>query len=198
MSAPKLEPPPPTPATEWADQAHAALAPAVTVDTAVFDTSSQPPLMTPGLDIPGAYPGDDDALYPQAARPALGRASSGGAKDAIHTSGYIAPERLDQVEHLVEGVGHTAARFVPTGVASAVSSYWCEWKPSQSLPRLAVAIPTPADVACAVDRRAEKSCAWRTLGWSIVLAHWLLQGGGRSFVLCPAHSLIFVSLLNLI
>jgi hypothetical protein len=129
MSAPKLEPPPATPATEWADQAHAALAPAVTVDvtvdTVAFDTSSQPPLMTPGLDIPGAFPGDDDSIYPQAtARPGLGRVNSGGGKDAIHTSGYIAPERLDQVEHLVEGVGHTAARFVPTGVASAVSSYW--------------------------------------------------------------------------
>jgi hypothetical protein len=71
---------------------------------------------TPGLEVPGSYPSD-----PASQSNALARTPSrGGAKDAMHhtAEAYIAPERLDQVEHLVEGVGHKAAQYVPAGVAS--------------------------------------------------------------------------------
>jgi len=60
--------------------------------------------------------------------------SGDGVKDKVHhtAENYIAPERLDQAEHFVEGVGSKAAQYVPAGVSSVVSSYWCEWKSSRS------------------------------------------------------------------
>ncbi|KAF7982672.1 hypothetical protein HWV62_27145 [Athelia sp. TMB] len=164
-AAPQLDAPLPTPATEWADGTQKALEPLAPVPPAPAPPSA---LLTPGPALPGAYPFENPSIYPQAneGKPE----NTAGAKAALHdtATAYIAPERLDQVEHLVEGVGSTAAKYVPAGVASAVSSYWCEWKPSKSLP----------PVVAAVDRRAQRSMAWRAVGWAIVLVLWFLRSDG--------------------
>lgn len=120
---------------------------------------------TPGLDIPGAYPGDPDE------RPGYERTPSGGYKAIIHNSAtaYIAPERLDQVEHLVEDVGSKAAAYVPAGVASVVSGYWCELKLVYRR-RLQNAARTRASE----DPRKKRGKAWRMMGWLIVGLAWML------------------------
>lgn len=118
-------------------------------------------LSTPGLDIPGAYPGDRDDE-----KPGYERTPSGGYKAIIHNSatGYIAPERLDQVEHLVEGVGSKAAAYVPAGVASVVSSYWCKLK----------LVYRRSAARTRDDPNKKKLAWWRTVGWLIVGLAWMM------------------------
>ncbi|KIM89643.1 hypothetical protein PILCRDRAFT_192114 [Piloderma croceum F 1598] len=175
----------PTPSKEWADQAHAALTP---------DNGTQP-----GIDVPGAFP-PEESIYPQTqsqAKPPLERAASGeGVKDKVHhtAENYIAPERLDQAEHFVEGVGSKAAQYVPAGVASVVSSYWCEWKSSRSRSGT-VSVPSSSsasksksmsesDVSSTTSSMTERppqaSALWTGVGWLIVGTAWLIWGDGTS------------------
>lgn len=192
MSAqpPKLDDlPPPTPAHEWADQAKAAFLPPPPAQTPGI--SGGLPLdsaaSTPGRDLPGAYPGDpipNPSIYPQAnasntdsERPGYERTPSGGYKDVIHNSAtaYIAPERLDQVEHLVEGVGSKAAAYVPAGVASVVSGYWCELKlVYRRRLSAAAAARTRSDIIDGPQDPKKLGKAWRTVGWLIVGLAWML------------------------
>lgn len=169
---PKLDQPlPTTPSAEWADKAHAALheqQPALVPVTLAFSATA-PSVASPILEVPGAFPPEDLSASTAEHGPSV------GAKESLHNTAeaYIAPERLDQVEHLVEGVGSTAARYVPTSVSSAVSNYWCEWKPSKSVSRVILAVERR------VRRRGRGDRVWRAIGWVIVLWAWLLWGGGK-------------------
>jgi hypothetical protein len=180
----------PTPSNEWADQARAALTPDK-------DTQSAG---TPGIDVPGAFP-PEASIYPQTqsqAKPHLERAPSSGdgVKDKVHhtAENYIAAERLDQAEHFVEGVGSKAALYVPAGVASVVSNYWCEWKSSRFRSgTLSVSSSSSASssksmesdvsstTSSTTERPPQANALWTGVGWLIVGTAWLIWGGEHSF-----------------
>jgi hypothetical protein len=176
----------PTPSREWADQAHAALTP-----------DNGTPNQTPGIEVPGAFP-PEESIYPQVQtqpKPPLEQTpSEGGVKDKVHhtAENYIAPERLDQAEHFVEGVGSKAAQYVPAGVASAVSHYWCEWKSSRSRSgTMSVSSSAsssrsmesdgPSSTASLGIEPPQASLLWTGVGWLIVGTAWLFWGGEHSF-----------------
>jgi hypothetical protein len=160
-------------------------------------------MSTPVLDVPGAYPTDP---HPETNGTGNGNSNNlnapdqphSGAKDVLHHSAesYIAPERLDQAEHIIEDVGHIAAQYVPTGVASVVSSYWCEWPLKSSGSR--AGSPRSEDVGIGSDRassssraserlderrESEASTFWTGVGYFLVGVGWLLWGGEHSFTL---------------
>ena len=156
-------------------------------------------MSTPFLDVPGAFPTDP---LPETNGNGNGNDLNppdhphGGAKDVLHhtAENYIAPERLDQAEHLIEGVGHTAAQYVPTGVANAVSSYWCEWTLKSSGSR--AGSPRSEDMDVGSDwassssserpderRESEASPFWTGVGWLLVGVGLLLWGGEHTFTL---------------
>lgn len=146
-TAPKLDSTlPDTPLDEWASNTTNA------IHTSPTPLAAPPTPGTPGLDIPGSYPSD----------PSLNTSANRvGAKETLHhtAEAYIAPERLDRVEHLVEGVGNKAALYVPKGVASAVSSYWCE------------SFYWIVDFVCVVGKGVD--CGWVGRdGFAVVVLRW--------------------------
>jgi len=167
------------------------------------DTGAQS-VATPAIDIPGAFP-PEDSLYPETqsqAKPPLERTTSGdGVKNKVHhtAENYIAPERLDQAEHFVEGVGSKAAQYVPAGVANVVSNYWCEWKSSRSrsLPGSMSASSSSStsssksmesnnessSTSSSIDKPPQVNALWTGVGWLIVGTAWLIWGGEHSFPL---------------
>ena len=141
-----------------------------------IDLDGALPSSSSAADVPGAYPGD----------PASQSISDGhGAKETLHHSAeaYIAPERLDQVEHLVEGVGSRAAHYVPVGVASAVSNYWCEWKLLLRARFLAAPARRSRPSSTPISGRKCRSIGplWTGIGWFILGLVWLFWGGETPF-----------------
>jgi hypothetical protein len=171
---------PETPSDEWAHKTTSAL------KLPPSNMTQQQPVSTPALDIPGAYPDDgtpSPSIYSETHSSSDSTSvATRGAKDTIHhtAEAYIATERLDKVEHLVEGVGSKAAQYVPTGVASAVSSYWCEsFKPCEgaTTPTTSTSTSTSTSMHGGNGAAGGDDRLWTALGYLIVGVGLLFWGG---------------------
>jgi hypothetical protein len=167
---------------------HTVSAPILPVEQAALSSDNDP--SSPVIDVPGAYPEFSSSTTTTTTTTTTNEWQA-GAKDSIHhtAEAYIAPERLDQVEHLVEGVGHKAAQYVPAGVASAVSSYWCESSSSyRSATSRSRSTSGASSHTAVVDTETGIGAFWTGVGWFLVGAGWLFWGGETYFIILPFHS----------